>query len=260
ASSFNADISSWDVSNVVNMNGMFSSASSFNQDLSLWCVSNIPSEPGVFSRNSPLSPENTPVWGTCPGRPAPIVLTSPDNNASVQSQTPTFEWLADDDATVYQLQVFEGASITVIDSLTSELTVTVADELKGNTTHFWRVRGINTDVNRTGEWSAIWQFTTELATSIDGNNELPNEISLSQNYPNPFNPSTIIEFTLPAATQVRLEIFNMIGQRVALLANEQRSAGVHTINFDASGLSSGMYLIRLNADTQMFTRKMTLIK
>ena len=66
APSFNQDIGNWDVSNVIGMIIMFSGASSFNQDLTKWCVSNFDSEPSGFSPNSALTPENHPVWGTCP--------------------------------------------------------------------------------------------------------------------------------------------------------------------------------------------------
>ena len=66
ASSFNQDISNWNVSNVITMNGMFTIATSFNQDLSQWCVSNISSLPSDFSTNSALTAANHPVWGTCP--------------------------------------------------------------------------------------------------------------------------------------------------------------------------------------------------
>jgi hypothetical protein len=106
-------------------------------------------------------------------------------------------------------------------------------------------------------------FIKEIPTSIDrfdDDEERPNEIKLSQNYPNPFNPTTTIRYALPQATTVRLEVFNMLGQRVALLADEQKSTGCHTAIFDASNLSSGMYIYRLQAEGYVQTRKLTLIK
>lgn len=71
------------------------------------------------------------------------------------------------------------------------------------------------------------------------------EIRLSQNHPNPFNPATRISFRLPEAADVRLEIYDILGRRVAVLVSERRQAGRHTVDFDASGLSSGVYISRL---------------
>jgi hypothetical protein len=90
--------------------------------------------------------------------------------------------------------------------------------------------------------------------------DLPGQFTLQQNYPNPFNPSTIISYDLPEAVQVRLEVFNMLGQRVATLINERKPAGAYQHSFDASALSSGTYLYRLRAGEYTETRKMMLLK
>jgi surface protein len=66
ATSFNGDVSGWDVSNVTDMRAMFFNATSFNQDLSQWCVRNILNKPVNFATGSALAPANYPVWGTCP--------------------------------------------------------------------------------------------------------------------------------------------------------------------------------------------------
>ena len=90
--------------------------------------------------------------------------------------------------------------------------------------------------------------------------ERPVSFSLSQNYPNPFNPTTTINYTIEESGDVNISIYNLMGQKVATLVNEQKSAGQYNVHWDASGLSSGMYYYRLDANGQSITRKMTLIK
>ena len=92
------------------------------------------------------------------------------------------------------------------------------------------------------------------------NNNLPAEFNLAQNYPNPFNPTTSIEFSLPASSSVRLEVFNVLGQKVDELANGRFSAGSHVVEFDASDHSSGVFFYRLTYDEGIQTKKMLLVK
>ncbi|UCG53849.1 MAG: T9SS type A sorting domain-containing protein [Candidatus Latescibacterota bacterium] len=88
----------------------------------------------------------------------------------------------------------------------------------------------------------------------------PHRFSLSQNYPNPFNPTTTISFSLAKASHVRLEIFDIAGRRVATLVDESKDAGPHHVEFDASSLSSGIYIYRIKAGDMTESRKMMLIK
>ncbi len=91
--------------------------------------------------------------------------------------------------------------------------------------------------------------------------ELPDRIALEQNYPNPFNPSTVIGFSLPNDAEVTLEVFNVVGQRLAVLLNGYRPAGHHQVTFDAGNLSSGMYIYRLSTDEgKTITRQMIFVK
>lgn len=106
----------------------------------------------------------------------------------------------------------------------------------------------------------VYPNQTAVSNERTGDIEIPTDVSLKQNYPNPFNPNTKISFTLPSANQVDLEVFDILGRRVASLVDERLGAGSHTINFDASSLSSGIYLYRLTAGEATISRKMTLIK
>jgi hypothetical protein len=89
---------------------------------------------------------------------------------------------------------------------------------------------------------------------------LPKSYSLDQNYPNPFNPSTTIRYGLPARSQVTLAVFNTLGQQVAQLVNGDMEAGYHEVQFDASGLSSGVYFYRLRAGKFAETKGLMLLK
>ncbi|HEX9251165.1 MAG TPA: T9SS type A sorting domain-containing protein, partial [Ignavibacteriaceae bacterium] len=91
-------------------------------------------------------------------------------------------------------------------------------------------------------------------------NNIPSNFKLEQNYPNPFNPSTKISFGLPQRSNVVLKVFNTLGQEVAELVNESLEAGTHSYNFDASKLTSGVYIYSLQTDAGVISKKMTLIK
>jgi len=107
----------------------------------------------------------------------------------------------------------------------------------------------------------VYLFDLEETTvSSDQLTENPLGFSLRQNYPNPFNPATTIRYSLPQSSDVQLEVFNVLGQRVAMLVNEQKPAGWHDITFDASNLSSGIYIYRLQAGEFVETKKMVLVK
>jgi hypothetical protein len=101
---------------------------------------------------------------------------------------------------------------------------------------------------------------TPVPTSTGAQQELPARLALHQNYPNPFNPTTQINYELPESADVRLDVFNVQGQRVATLVNSSQSAGSYNVNFDASNLASGVYLYRLQSGAEVITRTMTLIK
>ncbi|MEL6823422.1 MAG: DUF4397 domain-containing protein, partial [Calditrichota bacterium] len=83
---------------------------------------------------------------------------------------------------------------------------------------------------------------------------------LSQNYPNPFNPSTTIQYSLPNSERVQIAVYNTLGQQVALLVNQQQQAGTYEVKFDATNLTTGVYIYRIEAGSFNSVRKMMLVK
>ncbi len=122
----------------------------------------------------------------------------------------------------------------------------------------------NNGVPVPGSGSAGWQPWIEALavtpTSADATDDLPREYLLGQNYPNPFNPSTTIEFALPAAGPVLLQVFDLTGREVATLIDTPMPAGTHSVHFEASALASGLYVYRLSAGLHQVSRLLTVLK
>jgi hypothetical protein len=100
----------------------------------------------------------------------------------------------------------------------------------------------------------------EYSKTVEVNLGSPKNYDLSQNYPNPFNPTTIISYILPEASNVKLTLYNLLGQEVKALVDEFMEAGAHAADFNAENLNSGVYIYKLQAGSFTQTRKMTLIK
>ncbi len=124
-------------------------------------------------------------------------------------------------------------------------------------------------VDEAGNWSAISNIVTATTSLVldadDDNGVTPREFRLQQNFPNPFNPTTAIDFSIPKAGFVELTILNILGERVSTLVSSYLTAGEHQVSWngcDASGrdVASGVYLYRLQAESQSSVRKMVLMR
>lgn len=192
----------------------------------------------VITWEAPFSSEDvTYTWhaDSLDGDFSEPLLSIPSNNSGEDNElTLTFQMI---DSALNGLGVEEGE--------TAELSWTVTAESENS------VRFANEP------------FDISITRNLGVSNEItesPREFSLSQNYPNPFNPSSTIEFTLPTAADVRLDVYNISGQLVSTLVDSRMSAGQHSVVFDASNLASGVYLYRIRAGSFMQTKQMTLIK
>lgn len=105
----------------------------------------------------------------------------------------------------------------------------------------------------------VYRFYNE-SSAVENSAETVNSFSLEQNYPNPFNPTTNITFSLSEMSNVRLSVYNVLGQEVATLVNGMKNAGSHTVEFNAENLSNGIYLYTLKAGDYSVTKKMALVK
>ncbi|GEM_PF-5872806 len=236
---FNADISSWDTSNVITMSSMFNGAHSFNQDISNWDVSGVFGMNFLF-KNALAFNQDISRWDT-----------SRANNmwemfyGAVEFNQDIGEW---DVSNVSDMNgMFRFATV-----FSQDISNWCVNRIISMPPFFASNSGLT--------FPQMPRWGTCPATSIPGDEELVTQISLMQNYPNPFNPSTVISFSLTEAADVRLDVYTLDGRNVASLINSRQAQGEHSIRFNAAGMSSGVYIYRLQAGNQVLTQKMTLVR
>jgi hypothetical protein len=137
----------------------------------------------------------------------------------------------------------------------------------GRSEYYYDTDGNNSEIRFYSWDGAVWGVNTrylytwqELATAVEDPSDPQAGYRLSQNYPNPFNPATTIAYALPARGHVRLSLFNMLGQEVAVLVDEEQEAGIRSVAFDATALPSGVYVYRIVAGEYSSQRRMVLIR
>tara|TARA_R110002126_G_scaffold280378_3_gene427843 strand:- start:1400 stop:3787 length:2388 start_codon:yes stop_codon:yes gene_type:complete len=112
-----------------------------------------------------------------------------------------------------------------------------------------------------GDQESVSKTTEKVKEAVTKDEKtLPTSFALNQAYPNPFNPSTVLSFDLPETGAVRVEVYNITGRLVSVLSNQRYEAGSHSLQFNADGLASGVYLVRANLAGNLKSQKVTLIK
>ncbi|NWF88363.1 MAG: endo-1,4-beta-xylanase [Ignavibacteriaceae bacterium] len=175
-------------------------------------------------------------------------------------RNPLLSWSSSDSATSYRVQISLSNSFAsfLIDSVVTD-TFYQSAVLPAGTRHFWRVCGINQFGE--GYFSNAVSFVT--GNQIVAVNEVgysPTAFLLEQNYPNPFNPSTKIRWSAPSSGRHTLKVFDVLGNEVLTILDENREAGTYEIDFNAENLPSGIYFYQLVYDHLLQTKKMILIR
>lgn len=169
--------------------------------------------------------------------------------------------------TVYFIEVAANAAFT--GSLTSPERTIPADVntptyfnetltgLQAGTTYHARIVAVNSDTSRVG---SAFSFVAGVTTGLGADADIAGGFEILGNYPNPFNPSTTIRFTLDAGRLTRMAVYDALGREVAVLADGMMAPGEHSVTFDATGLTSGVYLVRMSYGLRVRTRKMLLLQ
>ena len=135
-----------------------------------------------------------------------------------------------------------------------------SDPKSGDPSNYPEGRGPQDDAIRIYNYVRLVRDVSQTTSVNDESGSFPSSYSLNQNYPNPFNPSTIISFSLPEGEKVSLEIYNTLGERVAILVNSTLFAGDHHYQWNATNFTSGIYFYTLQAGSFSETKKMLLLK
>jgi len=200
-------------------------------------------------------------------------LSLPINNSINVSLNPNLVWGSPHFVNSSSVQVATDIAFTDIVFASTNVTANTLQvtQLSPITKYFWRVQSFGKEGGPT-LWSEVWNFTTQVAVSVEDNSDMSVSFSLEQNYPNPFNPTTRIAYAIPllggdeglsvsgGGGFVTLKVFDILGNEIATLVNEEKESGYHSIDFSASDLPSGVYFYQLRTGSFIQTKQMLLLK
>ena len=190
----------------------------------------------------------------------PVLILPPDNSFNVY-QNPTLLWDSNYFAALFRVQI---ASDTLFNTIIYDTSVANTPlylrlgVLNLGQKYFWRVNATNE--KGTSSWSDIWRFTVRSTGIYEHTSENPLFYKLYNNFPNPFNPVTTIKFQVPNFDHVNIKVYNLLGQEISSLVNEDFTAGVYSLQWNAINLASGIYYIRFITNNYTDFIKVLLIK
>ena len=184
----------------------------------------------------------TDITGTLPDVPTASVIVDPNNTDHIYVGNDLGVYVSTDGGTIWQ-DYKEGLPTAVI---AMDLNITASNNVIRVATH--------------GNGVYERKLLSTVVTDVNEKNTVADNFKLEQNYPNPFNPTTIIKFTIYNLQFTVLKVYDVLGNEVAILVNEEKPAGTYEVNFNASGLSSGTYFYTLKAGNFVQTKKMILLK
>ena len=209
---------------------------------------------GTYGRSAYETEWSVPQYPSAP------ILVLPENNSSFPDSTTSisFVWQEsrpDVERYWFELDTTDQFNAFFIDSTIVDTSYLYSD-LQIDKRYWWRVKAYNSF--GWSNFSEVRTFDTYV-TSVESE-ETVIEFALEQNYPNPFNAMTSIKYSIPEESDVKLEILNLLGERVELLVKETKSAGIYDVVWDAGNMSSGIYFYRIQAGSFIDTKKMILLK
>ena len=215
--------------------------------------------------------EDSEIWSFTvdPGSSSVMPLIGGPTNININTTAPTLSWVLPAVSTsqlTYDLEIADNSEFT--NAMVYEGITTPSQSLSGlepGKEYFWRVKS-STDGGDVSSYSNTGKFVVNAnITGVEDSEIVPTEFSVMQNYPNPFNPTTIINYSLPEASFVTIKVYDMLGREVKTLVNDELTAGIHNVNWNGDDnfghkVSSGTYIYRVVAGTNVVARKMVLLK
>ncbi|MCX6167827.1 MAG: fibronectin type III domain-containing protein [Ignavibacteriales bacterium] len=230
-----------------------------------WQVrSRLVSNPLIFSAWSMVATFSTAAGSSSV---VPLVI-SPNYGQPINNTSAILTWkipVPTESHLKYDLQYSKNSNFNNIQTITNlNESVAQVSGLESNTRYYWRVLS-KTDNGSVSSYSTTGSFITSGTTAVENQEVIPTQFELSQNYPNPFNPTTRINFAIPQNSFVSIKVYDMLGQEVKTLINQEMVSGNHSIDWNADNnlgikVATGMYIYRITAGNFVSTKKMVLIK